>query len=145
MNKQVKNVNFDGVINRFKKIKIIDCQIANKENELLYIKSKVEYNGISTDPFKTQNGDCNLREIKLSSYADKKEFLEKEITSLKKEYSILVKAFETLTKNEKTVIEENLLKGNSLTYISTNVLFYSEKQLKRIKKVALDKIYTCLS
>lgn len=141
----VKKDDFSEVIKRFKEIKIIDCKIANKENELLRLETRVEYAGISTDPFRTQSGDCSAMENKLSSYIDKKKKLQNELDILKKEYSILIKAFETLTKNEKTIIEENLLKGNSLTWISMNILYYSEKQLRRIKKVALDKIYSCLS
>lgn len=141
----VKKDDFSEVIKRFKEIKIIDCKIANKENELLMLETRVEYGGISTDPFRTQSGDCSVMENKLSNYIDKKKKLQNELDSLKKEYSILIKAFETLTKNEKIIIEENLLKGNSLTWISMNILYYSEKQLRRIKKVALDKIYSCLS
>lgn len=141
----VKKDDFSEVIKRFKEIKIIDCKIANKENELLRLETRVEYGGISTDPFRTQSGDCSAMENKLSSYIDKKKKLQNELDSLKKEYSILIKAFETLTKNEKTVIEENLLKGNGLTWISTHSLYYSERQLKRIKLAGMIKLKKCLS
>lgn len=145
MNKKRRDEKMYKAIERFKQYKIIDCQIVNKQNRLKKLESQIEYGGISTDPFKTQSSDCSIRENKVTSYIDEKDKLEKEIKELEEEYSILIKAFETLTKNEKTIIEENLLKGNSLTWISMNILYYSEKQLRRIKKVALDKIYSCLS
>lgn len=141
----VKKDDFSEVIKRFKEIKIIDCKIANKENELLRLETRVEYGGISTDPFRTQSGDCSAMENKLSSYIDKKKKLQNELDSLKKEYSILTKAYETLNKNEKIVIEETLLKQNSLTWISTHSLYYSERQLKRIKISGMIKLKKCLS
>ena len=136
---------FYKTIERFKQYKIIDCQIVNKQDKLKKIESKVEYGGLSTDPFRTQGGDCTARENKIASFIDEKDRLKKEIKELEKEYAILTKAFETLTTNEKIVIEENLFKANSLNWISANILYYSEPQLKRIKKAAMDKIYNCLT
>ena len=129
---------FYKTIERFKQYKIIECKIINKKNDLLRNENQIEYSGISTDPFKTQNGDCSIMENKLASYIDRKEKLQKEI-------NILKKAYDTLTTNEKIVIEENLFKANSLNWISANILYYSEPQLKRIKKAAMDKIYNCLT
>ena len=74
----VKKDDFSEVIKRFKEIKIIDCKIANKENELLRLETKVEYGGVSTDPFRTQSGDCSAMENKLCSYIDKKKKLQNE-------------------------------------------------------------------
>lgn len=145
MNKKRRDKEMYKAIDRFKQYKIIDCQIANKQNRINKLKSQIEYNGISTDPLKTQNGDCSIRENKIASYIDEKDKLEKEIKALEKEYSILTKAYETLTKNEKIVIEETLLKQNSLTWISTHSLFYSERQLKRIKIAGMVKLKKCLS
>ena len=132
-------------IERFKQYKIIDCQIINKQNRLNKLESQIEYNGISTDPFKTQNGDCSIRENKIASYIDEKDKLQREIKELEEEYSILTKAYETLSKNEKIVIEETLLKQNSLTWKSTHGLYYSERQLKRIKLAGMIKLKKCLS
>lgn len=144
MNKKASQ-QFYKTIERFKQYKIIECKIINKKNDLLRNENQIEYSGISTDPFKTQNGDCSIMENKLASYIDRKEKLQKEINLLEKEFDILKKAYDTLTTNEKIVIEENLFKANSLNWISANILYYSEPQLKRIKKAAMDKIYNCLT
>ena len=145
MNKKRRDEKMYKAIERFKQYKIIDCQIVNKQNRLKKLESQIEYGGISTDPFKTQNGDCSIRENKIASYIDEKDKLEKEIKELEEEYSILTKAYETLSKNEKIVIEETLLKQNSLTWISTHSLYYSERQLKRIKLAGMIKLKKCLS
>lgn len=136
---------FYEVIERFKQIKIIDCQIISRENRIIEVEAKMEYGGVSTDPYKTIGGDCNAMENKITYFLEEKERLEKEVKQLKREYSALVKAFESLSTNEKVVIEEWLLKRNSLRHISVNTLFYSEKQLNRIKNAGLHKIYRCLS
>lgn len=145
MNKKRRDEKMYKAIERFKQYKIIDCQIINKQNRLNSLENQIEYNGISTDPFKTQNGDCTARENKIASYIDEKDKLQREIKELEEEYSILTKAYETLSKNEKIVIEETLLKQNSLTWISTHSLFYSERQLKRIKLAGMIKLKKCLS
>lgn len=145
MNKKRRDEKMYKAIERFKQYKIIDCQIVNKQNRLKKLESQIEYGGISTDPFKAQNGDCSIRENKIASYIDEKDKLEKEIKELEEEYSILTKAYETLSKNEKIVIEETLLKQNSLTWISTHSLYYSERQLKRIKLAGMIKLKKCLS
>lgn len=145
MNKKRRDEKMYKAIERFKQYKIIDCQIVNKQNRLNKLENQIEYNGISTDPFKTQSGDCTARENKLASYIDEKDRLEKEIKELEKEYSILTKAYETLSKNEKIVIEETFLNQNSLTWISTHSLYYSERQLKRIKISGMIKLKKCLS
>lgn len=145
MNKKRRDEKMYKAIERFKQYKIIDCQIINKQNRLNSLENQIEYNGISTDPFKTQNGDCMARENKIASYIDEKDKLQREIKELEEEYSILTKAYETLSKNEKIVIEETLLKQNSLTWISTHSLFYSERQLKRIKIAGMVKLKKCLS
>lgn len=145
MNKKRRDEKMYKAIERFKQYKIIDCQIINKQNRLNSLENQIEYNGISTDPFKTQNGDCTARENKIASYIDEKDKLQREIKELEEEYSILTKAYETLSKNEKIVIEETLLKQNSLTWISTHSLFYSERQLKRIKIAGMVKLKKCLS
>ena len=145
MNKKRRDEKMYKAIERFKQYKIIDCQIINKQNRLNSLENQIEYNGISTDPFKTQNGDCTARENKIASYIDEKDKLQREIEYLEKEYSILTKAYETLSKNEKIVIEETLLNQNSLTWISTHSLFYSERQLKRIKIAGMVKLKKCLS
>ena len=144
MSKKKRDENLRKAIERFKQYKIIDCQIVNKQDKLKKIESKVEYGGLSTDPFRTQGGDCTARENKIASFIDEKDRLKKEIKELEKEYAILTKAFETLTTNEKIVIEENILNENSLTWISTHSLYYSERQLKRIKLAGMIKIKTCL-
>ena len=145
MNKKRRDEKMYKAIERFKQYKIIDCQIVNKQNRLNKLESQIEYNGISTDLFKTQNGDCSIRENKIASYIDEKDRLQIEIKELEEEYSILTKAYETLSKNEKIVIEETLLKQNSLTWISTHSLYYSERQLKRIKLAGMIKLKKCLS
>ena len=145
MNKKRRDEKMYKAIERFKQYKIIDCQIVNKQNRLKKLESQIEYGGISTDPFKTQNGDCSIRENKIASYIDEKDKLEKEIKELEEEYSILTKAYETLSKNEKIVIEETLLNQNNLTWISTHSLYYSERQLKRIKLAGIIKLKKCLS
>lgn len=145
MNKKRRDEKMYKAIERFKQYKIIDCQIINKQNRLNSLENQIEYNGISTDPFKTQNGDCTARENKIASYIDEKDKLQREIKELEEEYSILTKAYETLSKNEKIVIEETLLKQNSLTWISTHSLYYSERQLKRIKLAGMIKLKKCLS
>lgn len=145
MNKKRRDEKMYKAIERFKQYKIIDCQIINKQNRLNSLENQIEYNGISTDLFKTQNGDCTARENKIASYIDEKDKLQREIKELEEEYSILTKAYETLSKNEKIVIEETLLKQNSLTWISTHSLYYSERQLKRIKLAGMIKLKKCLS
>lgn len=145
MNKKRRDEKTYKAIERFKQYKIIDCQIVNKQNRLKKLESQIEYGGISTDPFKTQSSDCSIRENKVISYIDEKDKLEKEIKELEEEYSILTKAYETLSKNEKIVIEESLLNENNLTWISTHSLYYSERQLKRIKLAGMIKLKKCLS
>ena len=145
MNKKRRDEKMYKAIERFKQYKIIDCQIVNKQNRLKKLESQIEYGGISTDPFKTQSSDCSIRENKVTSYIDEKDKLEKEIKELEEEYSILTKAYETLSKNEKIVIEETLLNQNNLTWISTHSLYYSERQLKRIKLAGMIKLKKCLS
>ena len=145
MNKKRRDEKMYKAIERFKQYKIIDCQIVNKQNRLKKLESQIEYGGISTNPFKTQSSDCSIRENKVTSYIDEKDKLEKEIKELEEEYSILTKAYETLSKNEKIVIEETLLNQNNLTWISTHSLFYSERQLKRIKIAGMVKLKKCLS
>lgn len=145
MNKKRRDEKMYKAIERFKQYKIIDCQIVNKQNRLKKLESQIEYGGISTDPFKTQSSDCSIRENKVTSYIDEKDKLEKEIKELEEEYSILTKAYETLSKNEKIVIEESLLNENNLTWISTHSLYYSERQLKRIKLAGMIKLKKCLS
>ncbi len=137
-------LSFKETIRRFLQIRILECSIINKEDRLLKIKTKIEYNGVSTNPFRSENSDCNSRENSITDYVDLKETLKKEIDRDKREYSILVKCFETLNRHEKIVVEEHLLKRHSLKYISKNILYYSEPQLKRFKKDALHKIYNCL-
>lgn len=136
---------FSETIKRFKKIKIIDCQIENKENELLKLETINQKCTANYSAYNFGGGDFNSVEDRITKSIDRKDELKQELDELKREYSILVKAFETLTKNEKIVIEEIFLKGNSISSISGNILFYSDSQIKRIKYAGLIKLYQCLN
>lgn len=136
---------FSETVKRFKKIKIIDCQIENKENELLKLETINQKCTANYSAYNFGGGDFNSTENRIVDSIDKKDKLLKELDELKREYSILVKAFETLTTNEKIVIEEYFLKENSLTWISTHSLYYSERQLRRIKLAGMIKLKKSLS
>lgn len=135
---------FSYTIKRFKKIKIIDCQIANKEDKLLELETMIQKCTSNSSSYNFGGSDFNSIEDRIAKYTDEKDELNKEIKNLRKEYSILVKAFESLTKNEKIVIEEIFLKGSSYNDLC-EMLFYSVRQIKRIKLAGLIKLYECLN
>lgn len=117
----------------------IENSIVNIEGELESLKTIIEPHGFNTNSFNNGGSDFNSAEIKTLNYISKGIVLSSKLKYNKFLYSMIVKAFETLERNEKVVIDEFYFKNNNIAKIC-NAIHYEERQVYRIKNKALYKM-----
>ena len=108
------------------------------------LETQVEYSGnCNTNPYKSNNSDCNKVENKLSNYVTLKEEYQKRILKLESERKKVDIALNILDDEEREIIEGIFLKRFYIKKL-TDVLYRSESTIKRIKKRALEKMFDVL-
>lgn len=117
----------------------IEKAITNMEDELEMLRGILDPKAFSVQAFNSGGSDYNSQEEKMFNYMFKSKQIEILIKLNKFYYSMLTKAFESLGKEERNVIEECFFKNKSPKRVAIE-LSYDDSSIYKIIKKAIRKI-----